>query len=322
MHENDSVTDLMAANIAIIGAGVSGLTCGVVLAESGCRAVILAAERGAATTSAAAAAIWFPYDTEAGENAIGWALATYGELRDLTCDPRAGVSMIELRSFTRAGEIVVPPWAHDLGARRLHREIPRSFASGFTIDVPLMDTTQYLTYLEQRFLRAGGEITITNRLSRLEEISGEFDLAINCAGIGAHALVPDAELEPHRGQIAIVPAVQLPYAVVCDDPPLMYVIPRSADCVFGGTNEITYDRVADPATTARIVAECSRVLEIQEPAVVAERVGIRPFRRGGVCLRAERLNDGRRVIHNYGHGGAGFTLSWGCGRRVAQLAAE
>ena len=64
------------------------------------------------------------------------------------------------------------------------------------------------------------------------------------------------------------------------------------------------------------------MLEIAEPIVVAERVGIRPFRRGGVCLRAERLSDGRRVIHNYGHGGAGFTLSWGCARRVAQLAAE
>jgi D-amino-acid oxidase len=117
-----------------------------------------------------------------------------------------------------------------------------------------------------------------------------------------------------------VPALPLPYAIVCDDPPLMYVIPRSADCVFGGTNEIADDRAADPAATARIVSECSRVLAIEPPVVMAERVGIRPFRRGGVCLQAERLRDGRRVIHNYGHGGAGFTLSWGCARRVAQLA--
>ena len=101
----------------------------------------------------------------------------------------------------------------------------------------------------------------------------------------------------------------------------MYAIPRSGDCVFGGTNEITDDRAPEPAATATIVRECSRILEIGAPAVIAERVGIRPFRRGGVCLRTERLSDGRRVIHNYGHGGAGFTLSWGCARRVASLVA-
>ena len=45
-------------------------------------------------------------------------------------------------------------------------------------------------------------------------------------------------------------------------------------------------------TTAAIVAECSRVLEIEPPKVLGERVGLRPFRRGGICLRADRLRDG------------------------------
>ena len=152
-------------------------------------------------------------------------------------------------------------------------------------------------------------------------MSSEFELVVNCAGIGAKALVPDAELEPHRGEVAIVAPVQLPYAVVCDDPPLMYAIPRANDCVFGGTNEVTESREPDAAATSRIVAECCRVLQIEPPEVLGVRVGIRPFRRGGVCLRADSLGDGRRVIHNYGHGGAGFTLSWACARRVAELAA-
>jgi D-amino-acid oxidase len=38
-----------------------------------------------------------------------------------------------------------------------------------------------------------------------------------------------------------------------------------------------------------------------------------------VRLCAHRLRDGRSVIHNYGHGGSGFTLSWGCAQEVLQL---
>ena len=145
---------------------------------------------------------------------------------------------------------------------------------------------------------------------------------INCAGIGARDLVQDSDLEPHRGQVAIVPRIEnLPCAIVCDDAPFMYAIPRRNDCVFGGTNNVSNDLTADPATTDRIVTECSRVLKIERPNVLAERVGLRPFRRSGVRLEGDQLRDGRTVVHNYGHGGSGFTLSWGCAREVLNLVA-
>jgi D-amino-acid oxidase len=100
----------------------------------------------------------------------------------------------------------------------------------------------------------------------------------------------------------------------------MYSIPRTNDCVFGGTNELSEDRAVDPRATAGIVAECSRVLGIEQPKVVGERVGLRPFRRSGVRVELTQLRDGRAVIHNYGHGGSGFTLSWGCAEAVLELA--
>lgn len=102
----------------------------------------------------------------------------------------------------------------------------------------------------------------------------------------------------------------------------MYAIPRTIDCVLGGTNQLSDDCTVDPAATARIVAECSRVLEIEKPDVLAERVGLRPFRRSGVRVERTRLRDGRSLIHNYGHGGSGFTFSWGCAQEAIRLAGE
>jgi D-amino-acid oxidase len=333
----------MARNVVIIGAGVSGLTCGVVLAEHGYRTAIFAKDIGQQTTSSVAAAVWFPYHVEPAERVIPLALETYQVLLDLARFPESGVSIIESRQFLRTGEIEIPDWAIPLGASVIPSEVggggagfkvsPRDpstppayagsaqddhcFASGFSLRVPLMDTTIYLDYLAARFRKAGGEIHANVQFEKLEDVDAKFDLVINCVGIGARELVQDGDLEPHRGQVAIVSPIEgLSCAVVCDDAPLMYAIPRANDCVFGGTNEISDDLAADPATTDRIVAECSRVLNKEKPRVLAERVGLRPFRRSGVRLERDQLRDGRIAIHNYGHGGAGFTLSWGCAREV------
>ena len=313
---------------------MSGLTCGVVFAERGYRTAIFAKDIGQQTTSSVAAAVWFPYHVEPAKRVIPLALETYQVLLDLARFPESGVSIIESRQFLRTGEIEIPDWAIPLGAQRLSSVATGlwpvqdraqrggySLKSGFSLRVPLMDTTIYLNYLAARFGKAGGEIRANVRFEKLEDVDIQFDLVLNCAGIGARDLVQDADLEPHRGQVAIVPRIErLSSAIVCDDEPLMYVIPRAKDCVFGGTNELSDNLTADPATTSRIVAECSQVLNINKPSVLAERVGLRPFRRSGVRLERDRLRDARTVIHNYGHGGAGFTLSWACAREVLGMA--
>ena len=315
----------MAKSVAIVGAGVSGLTCGVLFAERGFSAKIFAEETGTRTTSGAAGALWFPYDAEPADKVIPWAVATYKVLVDLTKDPRSGVSMIELRQYCRTGKIPIPEWANSLGgvatALCAVADGPQArgynFSDGFSLRVPLTDTTIYLDYLANRFRNAGGGIKNGVRFQKLENIDPGFDLVINCAGIGARELAADSDLEPHRGQVAIVPKLDnLDCAIVCDDAPLMYAIPRTNDCVFGGTNDVSDNLQPDPATTAAIVAECGRVLKIEKPRVLRERVGLRPFRKSGVRLEKEKLRDGRTVIHNYGHGGSGFTLSWGCAESV------
>ena len=320
----------MKQRVAIIGAGVSGLTCGVFFAERRYSVSIFAEEIGQNATSGAAAAVWFPYDAEPVDQVIAWALETYKMLLDLSHDSNSGVSMIELRQFSRTGEIQIPDWAVPLGSSLISTAVEKSltvnpviFKAGFAVTVPLTDTTIYLDYLANRFLAAGGEINANMRFEKLEDVDRKFNLVINCAGIGARELVDDLDLEPHRGQVAIVPKIDnLSCAVVCDDAPLMYAIPRLTDCVFGGTNEISDNLDLDPTATSRIVAECSRVLNIDKPPVLTERVGLRPFRKSGVRVEDGCLRDGRTVIHNYGHGGSGFTLSWGCAREVVALATK
>src|SRR5437762_11580169 len=105
----------MKRRIAIVGAGVSGLTCGVLFAERGYRTAIFAKETGQQTTSGAAAAPWFPYDAEPAEKVITWALQTYTVLVDLTKNSRSGASIIELREFSRTSESQIPEWAIPLG---------------------------------------------------------------------------------------------------------------------------------------------------------------------------------------------------------------
>ena len=58
-------------------------------------------------------------------------------------------------------------------------------------------------------------------------------------------------------------------------------------------------------------------VKVSPERVIRTIVGLRPFRPSGFVVRGEKLNA-KTVIHNYGHGGAGITLSWG----TAQLACE
>ena len=302
----------MDHHVAIIGAGVSGLTCGVVVSEHGYDTHLFAAEPPGQTTSAVAAAMWFPYDAEPAERVIPWALESYDVFRALSRDSSTGVSMIELRQFSRGDKLPIPSWAESFNAR--------SNTSGdFVMTVPLSDSSLYLDYLRQRLSAAGAQLTTGVRFEKPEEVDPLFDVVINCAGMGARTLVRDRDLEPHRGQVVVVEKVSLPGAVVCDDPPLMYAIPRTNDCIFGGTNEISDDLAPDPNVTAAILSECSAVLKIAPPRILATRVGLRPYRKSGVRVEADRLEDGRLLIHNYGHGGAGFTLSWGCAQSVVEL---
>jgi glycine/D-amino acid oxidase-like deaminating enzyme len=81
--------------------------------------------------------------------------------------------------------------------------------------------------------------------------------------------------------------------------------------------------IAAGCTTLRPVAQRRRLppVYVAPDREIRTVVGLRPFRASGFCVRADRLGD-QLVVHNYGHGGSGVTMSWGTADLAARLAFE
>jgi D-amino-acid oxidase len=75
----------------------------------------------------------------------------------------------------------------------------------------------------------------------------------------------------------------------------------------------------DPATASEILERCTEMEPMLKGAEVLEhRVGLRPGR-PEVRLEMEVLQNGLSCVHDYGHGGSGITLSWGCAEETVTL---
>jgi D-amino-acid oxidase len=307
-----------AVDVLVIGAGVSGLTSAVCLADAGLRVVVHTADHPTRTTSAVAGALWLPYLVEPVDRVTGWSAVTLAELRALAGDPTSGVRLVAgLVAGPAAPE--PPAWTEAVGAVPCPAgDLPAGFAAGWRFTAPLVTMRIYLSYLVDRFRAAGGRIEPAP-VPSLDRALAEVPVVVNCSGMGARELVPDAGVRPVRGQVVVVsnPGVEEFFA---EDPgtssELRYVLPHGTTVVLGGTAEPDQtDLTPDPEVTRRIVARCSEVVPALAGArVLEQRVGLRPVR-DQVRLEPEDRPAGR-IVHNYGHGGGGVTLSWGCAREV------
>ena len=70
--------------------------------------------------------------------------------------------------------------------------------------------------------------------------------------------------------------------------------------------------------TGRTQAGCLPPVDVSANRIIRTVAGLRPYRAAGFVVRAELLGD-KRLVHNYGHGGAGITLSWGTSKLAAEL---
>jgi len=303
--------------VAVIGAGVIGLTCAIRLAEAGHRVQVSTATPSAQTTSAVAAALWYPYRAWPAEAVTRWAARSRAVFADLSRDVDTGVLLRSGRELLRAP--APRPWWADAvpELRRLTAdERPAGFADGFTFTAPVVDMSRYLTWLHAR-IEALGVAVVVRRLSTVEDVVG--DAVVNCTGLGAREVVGDASLVPVRGQVVRLANPGLTEWLLDEEDPagLTYVVPRIEDVVCGGTaDEGAGSGEPDPVVEARILSRARALVpELADAPVLSRAVGLRPTRPE---VRLERENrGGRPVVHCYGHGGAGVTLSWGCAEDVA-----
>lgn len=306
----------------IIGAGVSGLTTAIYLAEAGMRVRIWAADPPEATTSNAAGAMWGPYRVEPANKVRAWSGRTLEVLRHLATHAETGVRLVSGIEASRT-PAAPPDWADQLDGFSIcdPSELPKGFVFGCRYIAPLIEMAVYLQYLTQRLAAAGGAIEL-RRLDTLDDATGIAPNVINCSGSGARDLVPDPALMAIRGQLVVVENPGITEFFTEDtgwSSDLLHIYPHGETVVLGGIAVSgDWNRQYDPAIADAILDRCAEVdPRLRNVQVIEHRVGLRPTL-PQVRVEVQRHNSAT-IIHNYGHGGAGVTLSWGCAAEVAQL---
>lgn len=296
--------------VVVVGAGVIGLSCAVRLAEAGYDAHVLARDLPLETTSAVAGGLWLPYLALPVESVNRWGAATLDALTELADEAASGVRMTPGTLLHGATPPPRPSWATGGDPSLQQVSDPRpGYASGWRLTVPVVETTRYLPWLVERLVAAGGSVT-RMPLRALPQRG----VVVNATGVSARALASDPSVHPVRGQVVVVENPGLT-EWWCDedeaDGPL-YAIPRGDHVVVGGTaDDGDWEPTPDPVVAERILARaCVVEPKLRTARVLVHRVGLRPAR---PQVRLETVVEQERtVVHCYGHGGAGVTLSWGC----------
>jgi D-amino-acid oxidase len=321
-----------AARVVVVGAGISGLCCAIRLLEAGFDVAVVAADPPERTASAVAGAVWFPYSVGPADRVGRWGAATYAELERLAAaEPAAAVSMVDLTVLHLDPPPGPPWWAAALPPGRTRAaapaELPAGYAAATAARVPFCDAPRHLRWLAGRVTALGGTLE-SARVDDLAALAARAGLVVDCAGVGARALAGDDDVAPLLGQVVHVrprPGARLRHIVIDDEhgDDLAYVLPRADHCVLGGTAVAgTWDTAVPDDVAREIRVRCERIA----PGLAGARTlrtagGLRPAR-PTVRLEAEALPDGSTVIHDYGHGGAGYTLCWGCADDVVALARD
>jgi D-amino-acid oxidase len=298
------------APIAILGSGVSALTTALTLIGRARHDLTIYADRAAApTASLVAPAMFTPYapaDTPTFRRRTELSFRTFSEL---TADHSSGVRLGELREYDYHPD----PRAQWLDALFRNRSLaaPPPVARATTGVRPHIDMLRYVPWLETQAREAGVRFQTLLAPSFDAIFARGHDTIINCTGLGSRTLAGDQLLKPMHGQ----------------------VFNFGDHLVLGGTFEMgREDSTPDEPALGAIVDRCRNLLRLDGHPRWADlartrlqaRAAPRPSRGRGdvhedIRLEREDLPGGRTIVHNYGHGRTGVTLSWGCAAEAADL---
>ena len=220
-------------------------------------------------------------------------------------------------------------------------------ASGSSFTSICINTAIYLPWLLSQCLQRGiifkravfGHVSEAGAPG-VHHSGSRADLIVNCTGLSALKLggVADEAMVPVRGQIVLVrnnPGGIFSWSGTDDEPEdRAYLMVRAAGggtvlggCYQKGNWESQFDLNLANRIMKRCVDYCPELTGgkgIEQLDVIRHGVGLRPFREGGARLEKEEINGICHicVVHNYGHGGAGYQCSYGCSEVAARLVEE
>ncbi|KAL0106573.1 hypothetical protein PUN28_016339 [Cardiocondyla obscurior] len=189
----------------------------------------------------------------------------------------------------------------------------------------LTQCSLYLPWIKHR-LQSNGITFKQRQLNSLEELIDDYDIVINCTGLGARQLCNDRRLVSLRGQVVKVkaPWMKMFFYGELDT----YIIPGFNGVVtLGGSRNFDSENMKlCPYESSAICKRCvSLVPSLKNAKILQQKVGLRPHREGGVRAgEGNRINNYSKaiIVHNYGHGGYGVCMAPGTAMTTVEAAAK
>ena len=314
----------MASNlrkIAIVGEGIIGLTSASRLLKKGYSVDIYSKDNK--ITSMSAGAYWWPHRIYPEKRVSKWSAETYAEYKKCQSESNSGILFNEHFRFCVDSDesayvrYLLDEW-HEIEGEKYG--IPCQEA--YRLIVPVIDVPVYMTYLKS-LLETEGARFYQNELEHPSILFPDYDLVVNCTGVWAHHFVNDKDVFPIRGQtvrVTLPEGLRESTRLYKKEDKFTLILPRTNDVILGGTaHEGDWNLEPNDADTSIIFEQCSKLVpQIKNTKILGTTVGLRPGRKE-VRLELELINPEAPVVHNYGHGGGGFTVAWGCANEVGDI---